>query len=71
MDEVPLIDLSAAHRSGRAGREAVAARIDEACREIGSQSPVMTGPRAWSRICARRRTRSSRDPRRRDEGARD
>ena len=35
MNEVPLIDLTPARRGGRAERLAVAARIDEACREIG------------------------------------
>lgn len=35
MDRVPLIDLSPARLGSRADREAVAARIDEACREIG------------------------------------
>jgi len=35
MNEVPLIDLTPALHGGRAERLAVAARIDEACREIG------------------------------------
>src|SRR6185369_11829471 len=35
MNEVPLIDLTPARQGGRAERQAVAARIDEACREIG------------------------------------
>ena len=35
MNEVPLIDLTPARQGGRAERLAVAARIDEACREIG------------------------------------
>jgi isopenicillin N synthase-like dioxygenase len=35
MNQVPLIDLSPACHGGRAERLAVAARIDEACREIG------------------------------------
>ena len=35
MNEVPLIDLTPARLGGRAERQAVAARIDEACREIG------------------------------------
>src|SRR5262245_15666188 len=35
MNDVPQIDLTPARQGGRADREAVAARIDEACREIG------------------------------------
>ena len=35
MNDVPLIDLTPARRGDCAGRLAVAARIDEACREIG------------------------------------
>lgn len=35
MNEVPLIDLTPARQGGSAERRAVAARIDEACREIG------------------------------------
>jgi isopenicillin N synthase-like dioxygenase len=35
MNEVPLIDLTPARLGGRAERQAVAARIDAACREIG------------------------------------
>src|SRR5262245_26988042 len=35
MNDVPLIDLTPARQGGRADREAVAVRIDEACREIG------------------------------------
>jgi len=35
MNAVPLIDLTPARLGGRAERQAVAARIDEACREIG------------------------------------
>src|SRR5262245_41622281 len=35
MTEVPVIDLARARGRGRREREAVAAAIDEACREIG------------------------------------